>query len=214
MQRDEGIVVRKYFKAYRDGSIDRLFNGNWEKAKLYKYQPRKGAQHRYQVTTSHKGKQHKENVSRLIAEAFIPNPENKPIVFHKDGDLLNDNVENLEWINQHERTLKNYEEGKGRTLKNSGKPCIECGELTLTKTGLCRNCQNKHRIKANANKRKEKLRKKFKEVDLETLDERKRTIITMRSNGSTLQAIADCFGLTRQRVSQIEKKVLQNNYKK
>lgn len=47
-------------------------------------------------------------VSRLVCSAFIPNPENKPDVNHKNRNRLDNTSENLEWVtkkenNQHER---------------------------------------------------------------------------------------------------------------
>ena len=49
------------------------------------------------VLLSKKGKGKKYFVHRLVAEAFIPNPNNYPIINHKDENPINNNVDNLEW---------------------------------------------------------------------------------------------------------------------
>ena len=94
-------------------------------------------------------------VHRIVAEAFIPNPENLPIVNHKDFDILNCRVDNLEWTTM--QGNYDYSAKRGRyvrtavwnehitkTLRSTmGKPIIGTqmdggAEITLSSLNQCR----------------------------------------------------------------------------
>lgn len=68
------------------------------------------------------GKYFHLRVNRLVAQTFIPNPKNLPVVNHIDHDRGNNNVSNLEWVthseNQNKSIENNWMAGKKRSKLN------------------------------------------------------------------------------------------------
>ena len=63
------------------------------------------------------GKHKRFRVHRLVALAFIPNPENKREVNHIDGIKTNNSISNLEWVSSSENMLHAYRTGLHKAIK-------------------------------------------------------------------------------------------------
>jgi len=78
------------------------------------------------------GKQTNKYVHRLVAQAFLPNPDNLPQVNHLDCDRTNNNVENLEFCDNYYNQKYREEFGKA-----SGRPVFAVNLTTLEVSRFC-----------------------------------------------------------------------------
>lgn len=108
------------------------------------------------------------HVHRLVASAFIDNPEQKPEVNHKDGDKLNNNASNLEWVTPSENQKHAFNLGMQVARSGADSPCSKqieqltingesvrvwgsineaCNELGYNSMGIIGCCKGRKRYK-------------------------------------------------------------------
>lgn len=73
----------------------------------------------YMVKLSKNNKKRMKSIHRLVAEAFIPNPENKQQINHINGNKYDNRVENLEWVTPNENMIHAYKSGLEKPTKTS-----------------------------------------------------------------------------------------------
>lgn len=71
------------------------------------------------------GKYHNARVNRVVAQAFIPNPKNKPIVNHIDFDRTNNCVSNLEWTTGKENVQHSVKAGRYNNTNGKEVICVD-----------------------------------------------------------------------------------------
>lgn len=95
--------IKNYDGLYQVSNLGRIkrirfTNGKYDFPKEKILSPNKNKKCKYLGVDLHKnGKRKRFLVHRLVAEAFIPNPNNLFEVNHKDENKLNNNINNLEW---------------------------------------------------------------------------------------------------------------------
>lgn len=146
--------IWKDIKNYEDKYQISIF-GNVKNVKTNKMlTPYKNTNGYFQIDLWIKNKRKKFLIHKLVAETFIPNINNSPIVNHKDENKQNNNINNLEWC-----TAK-YNANYGTRNKKLSKPvvCIELNkqfeslkmaeeELKIEKTNISKCCYKKRHHK-------------------------------------------------------------------
>ena len=103
------------FEDYEISTLGRVRSHKYQRSSILK--PRITHDGYVWYSLSKNGKGYTRRANRLVAEAFIPNPENKPTVNHIDGDKLNNTVENLEWMTKEEQMRHAYSNGLKKPVR-------------------------------------------------------------------------------------------------
>lgn len=115
----DAIGYEGLYEVSNTGKVRRFNN-----KKILKQRTNKNGYYRIQLSKKSKLKNH--GVSRLVAQAFIPNPNNLPQVNHKNGLKFDNNINNLEWVSIKDNIIHSFVTGLNKTSKTV--ICIETKE--------------------------------------------------------------------------------------
>lgn len=87
-----------------------------------------------------------KTVHRIVATAFIPNPENKPHVNHKNGIKTDNSVENLEWCTQSENVIHAFANGFAKPMIGVKARTAKLDDLQVKTIKLCLMDGMKHKL--------------------------------------------------------------------
>ena len=133
------------YKVSNYGNVKSLGNSKSRKEKLLKSQRKTNGY--LSVTLYKNGKSKSYFVHRLVAQAFIPNPESKPEVNHINGIKTDNNVKNLEWNTRTENEQHAYTTGlcdAGKKAKSRPVLCVTTGKIYESMTEAARQTGTSH----------------------------------------------------------------------
>lgn len=110
----EKVVINKNYAVDRLGNVYSL-------RKNKRLTPKQNWDGYLRVQLWEHGKCEYVSIHRLIAKAFIPNPENKPFINHKNGVKSDNRVENLEWCTQKENIKHAHKTGLSKKCPKNWK---------------------------------------------------------------------------------------------
>ena len=113
------------------GKVKSLHYNHGNKEKILVGRINRGGYRTFLFNNNYKRKYITEH--RLVAQAFLPNPNNYPQINHKDGNKLNNNVCNLEWCSAKQNSIHAYKNGLSKGNPGEGNSQSKLTEQDIRK---------------------------------------------------------------------------------